>query len=86
MYMGYFANGIEGESYKSCYCYNCKNWTKRDGEGVEGCPIWDLHLEYNYELCNDPDSFLDKLIPHTEDGLDNDKCVMFLPKDGEKNE
>lgn len=79
--MGYFANETEAMCYQERYCFVCKNWTRRDGEDFVGCPIWDMHLLDNYELCNARDSYLDKLIPRSKDGLSNKKCVMFLPKD-----
>jgi hypothetical protein len=89
--MGYFANGTEACGYQEQYCINCKNWTKREGDYGEGCPIWDMHLMDNYDLCNIKDNYLNKLIPRSENGLSNEKCVMFLPKylkigEGENNE
>ena len=76
--MGYFANGIEASAYQERYCYNCQNWTIRENEDEEGCPIIDYHFIYNYDLCSDQNSFLDKLIPR-KDGW-NERCVMYLPK------
>lgn len=78
--MGYFANGTEGEIYQDEYCFNCQNWTIREGEPCEGCPIWDMHMMDNYDLCNVKDSYLNKLIPRQKRGLHNGKCVMFLSK------
>lgn len=78
--MAYFSNGTEGLCYKEKYCFKCVNWTTREGENADGCPIWDLHLMYNSELCNNPDSFLDKLIPRTENRIFNERCKMYLPK------
>ena len=80
--MGYFSNGTEAMDYHAIYCVNCQNWTKRDGEHEESCPIWDMQFADNYELCNVEDSYLDKLIPRSKDGLSNERCVMFLPKKG----
>jgi len=71
--MGYFSNGTEGGLYQEEYCSHCKHW------GEEGCPVWGLHLEYSYKLCNEPDSFLDALIPRNHEGCYNEKCLMFIP-------
>ena len=50
--MGYFSNGTEGLNYQEHFCFRCKNRRDRkDGLGV-GCPIWDLHIQYSYDLCN----------------------------------
>lgn len=79
--MGYFANGTEGLDYQECYCFRCKNYKIRKGEDYPGCPIWDLHLLYSYDLCNDEDSpgaiMLDTFIHRNEDTLENEQCVMF---------
>jgi len=80
--MGYFANATEAEAYFATYCEKCINWTKRNGNDEESCPIWDMQFMDNYELCNVKDSYLDKLIPRSKDGLSNERCVMFLPKKG----
>ena len=84
--MGYFANGTEALMYQEKYCFNCINYRdKNDGRGP-GCPIWDLHFLYDYELCNDKENIgkimLDVLIPMTEEGY-NEKCAMFLRKESE---
>lgn len=79
--MGYFSNGSEGESYQVSYCFNCKNRrVRKDGLGI-GCPIWDLHITYSYDLCNSKSKgkkILDFLIPNEACG--NKECSMFLPK------
>jgi len=83
--MAYFPNGTAGEGYTCSYCFNCVNWRKKKGEPVEGCPIWDLHLLYSYELCNSKSKakeMLDVLIP--EDKHMPTKCSMFLKKDKEE--
>lgn len=75
--MGYFANGIEGANYLEKYCYRCIHWEdKQDGRGV-GCPVMDLHFMYNYEECNNADSFLHTFIPRN--GIYNEQCLMFIP-------
>ena len=70
--MGYFSCGCEGMNYEAEWCDNCVHQHPKFG-----CPIWDVHLLYNYEECNKPDSILHKLIPRTKNGLWNDKCVFF---------
>ncbi len=84
--MGYFCNGSAGEGYMSCYCWNCKNWRQKKGELGIGCPVWDLHLLYSYELCNSKSKakkMLDFLIPWKNSN--NQKCSMFSRrrKDGQ---
>ena len=77
--MGYFSNGSEGAEFTAHYCEHCVNWRDLDdGRGV-GCPIWDAHLLYAYELCNKKTpgkTILDMLIEPTEDGCGN-RCLMF---------
>lgn len=79
--MGYFSNGTEGECYQRTYCFNCVN-RKKDDAGV-GCPIWDLHMSYNYELCNSKSKakkMLDFLIPPDKETCGNKQCSMFIDK------
>jgi hypothetical protein len=79
--MGYFSNGTEGLDYQENYCFKCVNFIQRKGEDVPGCRVWDLHLRYNYELCNSKSlarEILDSLIPMSEDGCYNWECSMFL--------
>lgn len=71
--MGYFSNGTEGESYYETYCSKCV--FGRD----HGCPIWNMHIQYNYAECNKPDSFLHRLIPRAKGGLGNEECKFFMP-------
>jgi len=64
--MGYFSNGTEGECYMQSYCFKCKNWREKKGEGAPGCPIMDLHMFHGYDLCNSRSlakKMLDFLIP-----------------------
>jgi hypothetical protein len=81
--MGYFSNATEGDCYMEEFCSNCKNWVdKKDGRG-HGCAIWDLHLNYNYELCNSKSKakeILDWLIPRDKEKGGNSECIMFLKK------
>jgi len=70
--MGYFSNGQEADSYLAKYCDRCVHSLN--------CEVWDLHFDFNYEECNKPDSFLHRLIPRSDDRLDNKKCSMFVGK------
>jgi len=70
--MGYFSNGTEGSDYESRYCRNCSHY--------EGCPIWLLHLMWNYDARGvDGDetkaNALDVLIPM--DGTANLQCNFY---------
>ena len=78
--MGYFANGTEGLLYQEQYCFRCVHFGPEEGPG---CPIWDAHLFYAYQLCNVPPeespgkAILDMLIPR--EGIENLQCSMFYP-------
>jgi len=72
--MGYFSNGTEGMDYEGNVCCKCFH---QDKEG--GCPVWNLHLDYNSEECNKEDSFLHALIPIRKDGI-NGICKMYADK------
>lgn len=75
--MGYFSNGTEGEMYMARWCERCVHWRDdKDGRG-DGCPIWDLHLLYNYDQHKKPSTerALAMFIPYV-DGH-NSQCVMF---------
>lgn len=73
--MGYFSNGSEGECYYEEYCARCIH---DDPENGKHCPIWSLHLLYNYEECNKKDSYLHVLIPR--EGSINGTCSMFVER------
>lgn len=73
--MGYFSNGTESDTYEEHYCNRCENNDKE-----KGCWILNEHMMYNYDECNNKDSYLHKLIPRSEDGLRNEQCVMFRYK------
>lgn len=45
--MACFVNSTESAHYQSQYCDRCQNW--RDNGEAPGCPVWDLHLLWNYE-------------------------------------
>jgi hypothetical protein len=75
--MAYFSNGSEGSSYQERYCTRCVHDLQQD------CPVWGLHLAFNYDQIKDGKrtgtvhDFLSSLIPDTEDGLHQDECRMF---------
>ncbi len=73
--MGYFSNGSEGEGYHEQYCSRCihDNFEK----GIY-CPVWNLHLQRNYEECNNVFSMLHVLIPR--EGGTNARCTMFVDR------
>lgn len=72
--MGYFSNGAEGADYEETYCRRCIHYGPEEGPG---CPVWLAHLLHNYDECNNDESILHLLIPHTADG-GNGECTMFV--------
>jgi hypothetical protein len=80
--MAYFPNGTSGMCYEEQYCANCVHG---DPDGPY-CPIWSLHLLYNYDQCGKGKTakalktVLETLIPETKDGLGAEQCSMFLAK------
>lgn len=72
--MGYFANGTEGDMYFAEWCHHCVHWSDE-----HGCPCWLIHLQMNYEECNNEDSVLHKMIPR--DGCENQQCFSFRKKE-----
>ena len=79
--MAYFANGTSGDMYQQEHCEQCRNYRDLDDGRGSGCPIWDLHLEYNRDM--QFRAILDFFIPMTKDCVYADKCKMFFPKGGE---
>jgi len=73
--MGYFSNGTEGIIYQEQYCSRCLH-----NNDKQACPVIFLHFLYNYDECNNPNSFLNELIPRSADKLDNEQCRMFIAK------
>jgi len=61
-------------------------WTTRlDGPpDGPGCTVWLAHELHNYEECNNENSILHLLIPRTKDGLGNEQCTMFRPKEWDR--
>lgn len=77
--MGYFPNGCSGDDYQEQYCFKCINYRDlNDGRG-HGCPIWDMHMLYNYDECNKPKSLLHFVIGRDKEGY-NEECKMFYEK------
>jgi len=79
--MGYFSNGTEGMMYEEDYCSRCVH---QDPDGA-GCPVWQAHLLYSYELCNQKEHpgkvILDILIPKDKVHPEfNGQCTMFHAK------
>ena len=70
--MAYFSNGEEGQLYREGFCQVCVHDKNRS------CPIWNLHVLFNYAECNNKDSFLHQLIPRSEGGLSNEECRLFI--------
>ena len=71
--MGTFTNGTQGMVFEEMHCSKCIHRPTEE----TGCPVWDAHFLYSYELCNDKEHpgkiILDLLIPG-----DNHKCNMFI--------
>ena len=78
--MGYFPNGTAGDKYQARWCEKCHHWPENPDDG--GCEVWFVHLFHNYEQHNDANvkEILSSLIPLSEDGLGNEQCRMFLPR------
>ncbi len=79
--MAYFPNGTSGMVFEEEYCDKCMNRRDlKDGRGP-GCPIWDIHMLFNYDQHKETDEgkrtkeILEILIP-TKD-LWADECSMF---------
>lgn len=68
--MGYFPNGFEGDAYELKYCATCLH--------NSNCAVWDAHMLYNYDECNNEKSILHVLIPRTKNHLWNEKCKMHI--------
>jgi len=74
--VGYFANGAEGHAYEMAYCSKCTHY--KDGENGECCPVWMLHILWNYEQFKNTDRAmaLDLFIRY--DGTISKECEMFV--------
>ncbi len=80
--MGYFSNGAEGAAYQEEWCNHCVHDKEFRKTGEGGCQVWAAHLVYNVEA--ELSKVLNMLIPRTEGGLDNEKCVMFISEGGDR--
>lgn len=69
--MGYFANSTEGLVYEERYCWRCVH-----NLDEYSCPVWEAHLLWNYDECNNKDSVLHKMIPRN--GITNEQCIFFV--------
>ena len=76
--MGYFSNGTEGSEYEAEYCSRCVH---EENDEETGCAVWMLHFLHNPDGANDPDHFLNALIPRHDAGQ-NEECTMFHENEG----
>src|SRR5678815_3346290 len=74
--MGYWSNASEGFDYKERYCARCAH-----NQEDKPCAVLEAHMLYNYKEANKKGSILHILIPRTANGLANDECRMFWPRD-----
>ena len=77
----YFSNGTEGDVFQSKYCYECVNWRDLKDGLREGCPVWDLHIAFNYKQFDNNDTELCLNIfgaKKSIKGVSFNKCRMFL--------
>lgn len=89
--MGYFQNGTSGDMFREAYCDRCIHDDPENEHDGALCPIWTLHLGWNYDAVGKQDDpareavrrakqeALDAFIPRTKDG-DNEKCLMFTER------
>ncbi len=81
--MAYFSNGSEGAHYEAKFCERCVH--QPEGETGDGCPVWLLHLLWNYDQCNQDEAGeakchgLNVLWPRHERG-ENGDCKMFVER------
>lgn len=69
--MGYFPNGTAGEIYRDRFCSRCIHG--------HSCTVWLVHMLFNYEECNKPESILHHLIPISKQiPVENEQCTMFV--------
>ncbi len=73
--MGYFSSGTEGMDYEERWCEHCVN----QGTETSMCPVWSLHMLWNYEQNADPvkAEALAFFIPRSKDGLGNGECELY---------
>ena len=82
--MGYFSNGTEGELFEYYYCYRCIHTDFHNVGEAPPCPIWMLHMNWNYEQFKDDTkkTALNYFIVKADDGHPQlgQKCLMFSRK------
>ena len=69
---------------RNCFAgKGCVNWRDKDDGRGPGCAVWDAHILFSYEACNDKlgRGILDVLIP-TED-IYPGACAMKLERTDE---
>lgn len=78
--MAYFSNGTEGDLYYERWCERCIH---QGGCSDPYCPIWELHLIWNYDACEPKTAVdvtkkaaLEAFIPR--EGIGNGQCKMFV--------
>lgn len=73
--MAYFSNGTEGMVFEDVYCCRCVHYREPDDGG---CPVWILHLLWNYEQNKDEDKRLALDLLITGNGFTEPyQCEMF---------
>ncbi len=81
--MAYFPNGSSGDHYQEQYCFNCVHYgadKRSKSTEISGCPIWDLHMMWNYERGTEHQRVLDDFIPMKADGIYPGECQFFIAK------
>ena len=83
--MAYFSSGAEGMDWESENCDRCRH---QDGpEGDSHCAVFLLQMLHNYDQFGETPAgvayaeCLSTLIPRTQDGLGNERCLMFIAKE-----
>lgn len=79
--MAYFSNGSEGDGAWKRYCSRCANWRERVAGENPTCPVWVLHLEWNYDAVGvnanqTKRQALDML--WSREGCYNGECQLFV--------
>ena len=77
----YFSNSDMGEAFQEKQCYRCKHWRLRNKDDeYPNCPIWDIHIIYNYDQMDKDKKDLREAMNIL---IDEDKweCSMFEEKE-----
>lgn len=78
--MGYFSNGSSADYFYEHHCSKCVHDEEYRRTEKNPCQVWNAHILYSYELCNEDESknpgkhMLDMLILKGEES-----CAMFVP-------